>query len=282
MRTFIKELVPATLRPALGSAWWKLQHKYATVKLFGREAAFVPPLSLMYDGPAGYKEFKENGAECLKYYIELCGLGPHEAILDIGSGTGRKTLPLLGYLSEPGSYLGMEIVKSGVDWCQEKYAAFPNFKFQEIDVYNELYNPQGTCKAAEYKFPLSDQQFDFVVLNSVFTHMMPDEVENYLSEISRVLKKGGRCLISFFLINDESQTLIEAGVSSKDLKHKFGRARAVSESQPELAIGYEEDFVLDLYRRVELEVRQPISYGSWCGREHHLSYQDLVVGIKRG
>lgn len=134
MRTFIKKLVPAALRPALGNAWWKLQHKYTTVKLFGREAAFVPPLSLMYDGPAGYQEFKENGAEFLGHYIALCDLGPNESVLDIGSGTGRKTLPLLGYLTERGSYLGMEFVKSGVDWCREKYAAFPNFKFQEIDV----------------------------------------------------------------------------------------------------------------------------------------------------
>ena len=114
MRTMIKKLVPAPLRPALGSAWWKLQHRYITVKLFGRDAGFVPPLSLMYDGPAGYQEFKENGAEFLKYYVEVCNLRPDEAVLDIGSGTGRKTLPLLGYLSERGSYLGMEIVKSGV------------------------------------------------------------------------------------------------------------------------------------------------------------------------
>lgn len=282
MRTTIKNLVPTPLRPALGNAWWKLQHKYITVRLFGREAGFVPPLSLMYDGPAGYEEFKENGAEFLKYYVEVCDLRPDESMLDIGSGTGRKTLPLLGYLSERGSYLGMEIVKSGVEWCREKYAAFPNFSFQEIDVYNQLYNPQGTCQAAEYKLPLADAQFDFVVLNSVFTHMMPAEVENYLSEISRVLKIGGRCLVSFFLINDESQRLIAAGVSSKDLTHKFARARALSEAEPELAIGYEEDFVLDLYRQVGMEVRQPIHYGSWCGREHYLSYQDLVVGIKTG
>jgi SAM-dependent methyltransferase len=280
MRTMIKKLVPAPLRPALESAWWKLQHRYITVKLFGRDAGFVPPLSLMYDGPVGYQEFKENGAEFLKYYIEVCDLRPDEAVLDIGSGTGRKTLPLLGYLSERGSYLGMEIVKSGVEWCREKYAAVPNFKFQEIDVYNQLYNPQGTYQAAEYKLPLPDVQFDFVVLNSVFTHMMPAEVENYLSEISRVLKKGGRCLISFFLLNAEAEKLIESGVSSKDLKYKFGPARALSEAEPELAIGYDEDFVVKLYRELGLEIQQPIRYGSWCGRKNYLSYQDLVVGIK--
>jgi SAM-dependent methyltransferase len=242
----------------------------------------VPPLSLMYDGPASYREFKENGAAFLRHYIEICDLKPDESMLDIGSGTGRKTLPLLRYLTERGSYRGMEIVKRGVDWCQEKYSAFPNFKFHEIDVYNQLYNPQGTYKASEYKFPLADNQFDFGVLNSVFTHMMPAEVENYLSEMARVLKGGGRCLVSFFLLNDESRALINSGASSLDLKHKFGPAWALSKTEPELAIGYEEDFVWSLYGRVGLTIKPPIHYGSWCGREHYLSCQDLVLGTKTG
>lgn len=282
MRTFIKDLIPAALRPALGSAWRKLEHKYTTVTLFGRKASFVPPLDLMYDGPRGYREFKKNGEEFLGHYIELCDLGPNDSMLDIGSGTGRKTLPLLSYLTGRASYLGMETVKSGVDWCRDKYSAFPNFTFLEIDVQNQLYNPRGTCEASAYRFPLPDQQFDVVVLNSVFTHMMPAEVENYLGEVARVLRVGGRCLVSFFLLNGESQALIEAGVSSIELKHELGPARALSETEPELAIGYEEEFVLALYRRVGLEIRQPIHYGSWCGRDRHLSYQDLIVGMRTG
>jgi SAM-dependent methyltransferase len=262
------------------AGWRGIEHRYQTWRLFRSKAGFVPPLNLMYDGPVGYRQFKENGDEFLGYYLDICDLKRNESVLDLGSGTGRKTLPLLSYLNDEGNYLGLEISDIGVDWCNEKYAAYPNFKFQKIDVYNQLYNPGGKEKAAEYKFPLPPEQFDFVVLNSVFTHMMPPEVENYLSEIARVLKKGGRTLISSFLLNNESRALIQSGSSSIDLKHEFGPARAKSRTEPELAIGYNEGFVMQLYGKLGLEIQQPIRYGSWCGREKFLSYQDLVVSIK--
>jgi len=277
----LRKLVPHRLRPRLRRAWDKLNHRYQTRKLFGPDAQFIPPVALMHDGPRTYLDFKENGDEFFRYYVELCGLKPDDEMLDLGCGIGRKTLPLTRYLSERGSYLGMDIVKSGVDWCQEKYTSkWPNFRFQLIDVYNDLYNPKGKYKAAEYRFPFADEQFDFVVLNSVFTHMLPEEVENYLGEIARVLRKGGRCLISFFVLNGESLRLIEARKSTIDLRHKFGPARAMSLEKPELAIGYDEHYLIELYEKCGLEIRQPIAYGSWCGRENYYSYQDQIVAFR--
>ena len=58
--------------------------------------------------------------------------------------------------------------------------------------------------------------------------MVAEEVEHYLSEIARVLKPGGRCLISFFLLNEESLGLIARGKSTIDLRHELGLARAVA------------------------------------------------------
>jgi len=231
----------------------------------------------MHDGPQSYKDFKQNGDEFFRYYVELCGLQPHENILDVGSGIGRKTLPLIDYLNEQGRYDGLEIVKSGVDWCRNKYNKYPNFRFHLIDVSNELYHPHGRYKVVEYRFPFGSEQFDFVVLNSVFTHMIAQEVQHYLREVARVLKRGGRCLISFFLFNDESLSLVHAGKSTIDLSYQIGPARALSLERPELAIGYDQKYVMDLYRQCGLQIRKPIYYGSWCGRETFVSYQDLIV-----
>ncbi len=58
--------------------------------------------------------------------------------------------------------------------------------------------------------------------------MLAPEVENYLSEIARMLKVGGRCFISFFLLNPESLELIAKGQSTLDLKYDFGPAKSVS------------------------------------------------------
>lgn len=268
------------MRQALKRVFQRTEEQYWRAR-FGKNKAMVPPPELMHDGPQSYKEFKQNGDEFLRHYLTLCDLKPHERMLDVGSGIGRKTLPLLSYLNERGSYDGLELVKSGVDWCREKYTGkYPNFNFQLIDVYNGLYNPTGKYKATDYRFPFADKQFDFVVLNSVFTHMVPAEVENYLGEVARVLKAGARCLISFFVLNEESLRLIEAGRSTIELRHQIGPARAMSEATPELAIGYDEDYVNKLYQQYGLEMRTPIYYGSWCGRERFLSYQDQIVAFK--
>jgi hypothetical protein len=42
-------------------------------------------------------------------------------------------------------------------------------------------------RSLEYEFPYADASYDFAFLTSVFKNLLPDEVENYLSKIERVL-----------------------------------------------------------------------------------------------
>ena len=89
--------------------------------LFGEMASFVPPLRLMHDGIADYHAFKANGEEFGQILKEKCGLLPSHRMLDIGCGIGRKTLPLLTYLDPAqGRYEGVNIFKSGIEWCQKQ------------------------------------------------------------------------------------------------------------------------------------------------------------------
>jgi len=281
IRGLVKMLVPRPIRSRLRRALGYLSHQYYARTIFGHYASMIPPLELMHDGPVGYAEFKENGQEFFNYYVALCGLKRNERVLDIGSGIGRKTFLLTDYLSEEGSYEGLDIVKSGVDWCTERITRkYPHFKFQLIDVYNQHYHPDGKYKASEYRFPFADESFDLVLLGSVFTHMLPEDMKHYLSEIARVMKRGARCLISFFLINDSSIELIDAGKSSINLVESIGPCRIADANAPEAAIGYEEDCVVALYRAHSLEITRPIQYGNWCGRENFLSYQDLILASK--
>ena len=68
-------------------------------------------------------------------------------------------------------------------------------------MFSSHYNPTGHYLNSEYRLPFPDGDFGVVFLCSVFTHMLPDGVANYIREISRVLKRGGRCVSSFFLLN---------------------------------------------------------------------------------
>jgi ubiquinone/menaquinone biosynthesis C-methylase UbiE len=144
----------------------------------------------------------------------------------------------------------------------------------------KLHHEAGEVLAKDYRFPYDDEEFDFVVLISVFTHILPEGFEQYLSEIARVLKTGGRVWASFMLLNDQTLELIETGKSPQQPLHDFGHYRASNRDFPEEAVAYQEDHVRDLYRRLGFEITEVIR-GDWASKEHPgMGHQDAVVAAK--
>ena len=235
--------------------------------------ADLPPLYLRrYVGPL--ESFESSGAEFMGYLRSLAGLRPDERVLDIGCGCGQMALHLKSYLDENGSYVGVDIHRPSIKWCQQKIARLhKNFQFAHIDVRNLAYNPNAAERAEAYVFPFADRSFDLILLKSVFTHMRPPEVSNYLREVARLLNNDGRCLATFFLFNDEQARL------ANDLTFKYGEGvwRYRYEHSPESAVAYDESFVLKLIAENGLRVKGPVYYGRWAGRTDGLSYQDILV-----
>lgn len=250
-------------------------------RITGKHDPSIPPTRYMFDGPRSNYEFKKNGEVFLGYFRDLCGLKEDDVFLDVGCGIGRKAIPLTGYLNSKGRYEGFDIIRQGIDWCRKHISPeHPNFHFTRVDVYNKYYNPTGKYLAKEFVFPYADEIFDFVFLGSVFTHMLPEEVENYLSEISRVMKPKGKCLISYFLINKESKKLIENKKSDINFKYQMDNYHTTNLRIPEDVVGYEEPYILDLYEKNSLKIEKPIHYGSWSGRDDYLDYQDMILARK--
>lgn len=235
----------------------------------------LPPWWLRDVGGA---DFEATGQEFLRLFIQLGSLQPDERILEIGCGSGRMALPLTGYVSPEGSYVGMDITGESIIWCQRNITRrYPNFQFLHSDLYNKRYNPNGCYLASDYTFPFEDESFDFIFLTSVFTHMLPEDVENYLREIPRLLRCEGRSLITFFLLNETQRGLASQGRSDIDFKYGTGPYRMRSEAVPESAIAYDEAFLRRLAADCGLEIREPVRYGTWSGRDDGLSYQDIVL-----
>jgi SAM-dependent methyltransferase len=157
---------------------------------------------------------------------------------------------------------------------------YSNFHFQYADIYNKSYNPTGKYEAARYRFPYQDESFDSLIAKSLFTHMLERDMDNYFSEIYRVLRKDGRCLVTFFLLNSESKKLIYEGKSTQEFIYDLGGCCTTNKSVPEEAIAYNEELIRSIYEDHGLGIVEPIHLGSWCGRPSFLIYQDLVLGYK--
>ena len=233
----------------------------------------LPPLHLRrYVGPL--RSFESSGAEFMRYLREIAGLQTHERVLDVGCGCGQMALHLKDYLDKDGSYVGLDIHRPSINWCRKKIASrYQNFQFAHIDVRNLAYNPNGSQPADAYRIPFDDHSFDLILLKSVFTHMRPPDVSNYLAEVSRLLKDNGRCLATFFLLNEA-----QAKQGANDLAFNYGEGewRYLHEHSPESAIAYDENFVMQLVDKYGLKVDNRF-YGSWTGRKDGLSYQDILL-----
>lgn len=243
-------------------------------RLSGRVDRLVPPRRLDF---AGRSDFVATGEELLSQLVELAELQPSDAVLDVGCGTGRVARPLTGYLGDEGSYDGFDVDREAIGWCRRRYRGFPRFRFQVADLFHRRFNPQGAHSAAEYPFPYEDGRFDVTVLTSVLTHLLETEADHYLSEVSRVLRSGGRVLATFFLLDDDSRAAIADGRSGLAFLDAEAHVAVVSEDLPEEAVAYDEGWLRERLAAHGLGVREPVVHGTWRGATHGLAFQDVVV-----
>lgn len=113
--------------------------------------------------------------EMLKYY----GLRPDGFLVDVGCGSGRLAAPLSGYLE--GAYLGTDVVPDLVEHARMTIDR-PDWRFEVVQTL---------------VIPAADEVADMVCFFSVLTHLLHEESFLYLEEARRVLRPGGRVVLSF-------------------------------------------------------------------------------------
>jgi SAM-dependent methyltransferase len=223
-------------------------------------------------------DFRHVGDVFVSHACDVAGLQPSEDVLEIGCGSGRIAARLLRYLDKRGSYRGFDVHADAVMWCREHLEPYhAGFRFFHADVYNSFYNPSGGARPDEYHFPFADSAFDLVLLASVFTHMLPDDLEHYLREIRRVLRPDGRMLATWFLLDDWSRFAVAAGRVEIPFLPREEAWWVVDEQRPEFAVAYDELYVRRTLACAGLPVLHPIRYGTWCARPGAVDLQDLVL-----
>jgi SAM-dependent methyltransferase len=211
------------------------------------------------------------------------GLKPEHRVLDLGCGVGRFAVALSTYLDEGGSYVGIDASQEAIEICNQWIGSkLDRFTFEHAQVFNAHYNRKAKVRAAEYRLPFDSESFDFVFSNSLFTHLLPRDAENYLLEISRVLKPSGRTLNTMLLLNDASLALVGDGRSRHGVLHEFEPvARVKRVDRPEAWIAFDEGFVRELHERAGLRIAA-LRYGRWSGRKQSgpgFGAKDIVVAV---
>lgn len=217
---------------------------------------------------------------------QQCGWREDLRMLDVGCGSG-----LLAIASEPfvgkGRYTGIDVSASQVAFCREHYAGQP-CDFLHLDTANPFYAPEQTPEPLAW--PLDDASFELVTALSVWTHFREEEARFYLAELARVLRPGGRALVTLFLLDADYHRSLPRpeGLASRFhglpvARWLFDRAAYGSSSWrcpawadvPEQAIAIDSDAWQALVEDCGLRVRDLLP-GNWKERPGAF-FQDVVV-----
>jgi ubiquinone/menaquinone biosynthesis C-methylase UbiE len=212
-------------------------------------------------------------------YERYCPIAPDHAVLEIGCGVGRDAIQLTTHLSSAGKYIGIDIIKPSIEWCQQNISTkYPNFAFHYLDIGSQIHNPAGTQAVTAVTLPVRTWSIDRIVLHSVFTHMFRDDIVHYLREFARVLRPGGRVMASVFVVDDESLELARATGQSLTFDFPYGDGCRINDERfPEGAIGYTVPALDAMLSAGGLELVGPIHRGFWCGRTGTDDGQDVLV-----
>jgi SAM-dependent methyltransferase len=181
---------------------------------------------------------------------------------------------------QEGRYEGFDVARVLIEWSRQQLEPqLPNFRFSWVDVRAGGHNPEGAINGAGFRFPFSDGSFDLAIACSVFTHMLPDGIENYVAEVSRVLKTGGRCFMSVFLFDVEAEKAVATGSTIFDFRHPIGPCLTFDRERPEEGIACRKDWFLELIEGNRFRV-DAVQGGNWRRIRSYQISQDYVMARK--
>ena len=217
---------------------------------------------------AGSQTLEIVGRAHIDHFQKFVGIASGMTVVEMGCGIGRDAFQLFDLLGAGGRYIGIDVTRDSIGWCQRNITPrHPNFTFHHFDAYSELYNPFGRKATTDFTIPVDDGSVDRIVLTSVFTHMLEDEVLHYMHEFRRILKPDGLVYANVFLISDaslESARTTNNTPWAKDFVH-YGNGRyGADPAHPRGAVGYTDEALRRMVGEAGLSVRGYVK-GWWSG-----------------
>src|SRR5271157_195704 len=152
-----------------------------------------------------YFFYLTHGANFWMYAFAQGWASLDSRIADIGCGCGKSAVALrdFEYMGERfrGQYYGFDIDPAMVRWCQKNFDP-EHFTFRAVESYSAVYHPAGSGKASARLEGCDDNSIDLVFSQSLFSHLLEDDLRNYVRESARVLRAGGIMAMTFFCLDD--------------------------------------------------------------------------------
>ena len=135
----------------------------------------------------GYDDWGVKDLEFLKQN----GLKPENFFLDFGCGFGRSGIELIPYLNKK-NYYGLEISRARLEVAKK----ILNSKNIDQNNYTLVYNNSNLNISKIFS---ENVKFDFIYLNSVFTHTPYKDIDIILNQFTEILSKNGKIIFSALL-----------------------------------------------------------------------------------
>lgn len=213
----------------------------------------LPPLRLIVRTGVGnsivfpHYYYLTASAPIWMYFFANRYAGFDSTIVDIGSGVGKSAVSLrdANYMGERfrGRYLGFDVDPEMVAWCRQHFPA-DRFLFSRVDMASTVYNPAGS--ASRTRLDCQDGTADLVFSQSLFSHLLEEDLRHYLAESHRMLKPGGWMLMTFFCLDDLDHLGLLGGRWT--FNHSVGPARVESPRYPESAVAYTRSWMIEAAR----------------------------------
>ncbi len=149
--------------------------------------------------------FKSQKEASDKAYIQLTAIEHIKSIntiLDIGCGPGRLAIGLINNNALLSQYVGVDVNKNAIDWCKTNISKKNSkFNFIHLNKYNARYAKLNSKKSMfDYsEIDVFNKKYDLVYLYSVFSHLEPDDLIEYLNIFKNILNSSGVVYTTVFV-----------------------------------------------------------------------------------